>query len=356
MISNELGHIVSKQLNEQPLAVLPGFGGFVKDHIGAQLDELRNKIHPPKNTVIFNARLVHNDGLLIASVSADSDVTYAEADMWLTDAISELKFRLDNTETVSWEGLGQLKKSADGAIEFHAIDMAEIQDEFFGLKPVTLRPVEKDNIDKVKELVAIDGPVIKTVRTIPLRKVASYAAAAVFAGFLIWAPIKTDVLSNSKTLVHEMNTFATTSNSVYSPRSFNDAWLSQGFEKEDALSDKFEKEYLNLYLTKNTANPIVVKTDAIPSEEVSTIENEPVAETLESASSYQVIAAAFLSRSDAADYVAKMIKRGFGAEYAGTESGEHLVAYGTYDSIDDAKKMLLSVSLSNKKARIVSGS
>ena len=352
MISNELGHIVSKQLNEQPLAVLPGFGGFVKDHVGAQLDELRNRIHPPKNTVIFNARLVHNDGLLIASVSADSYVTYAEADMWLTDAISELKFRLNNTETVSWEGLGQLKKSAYGAIEFHAVDVAEIQDEFFGLKPVTLRPVEKDNIDKVKELVAIDGPVIKTVRTIPLRKVASYAAAAVFAGFLIWAPIKTGGLSNGKTLVHQMNPFATTSNSVYSPRSFNDAWLRRGFEKEDALSDKFEKEYINLYLTKNTVNPIVVKTDAIPSEEVSSIEND----TLESASSYQVIAAAFLSRSDAADYVAKMIKRGFGAEYAGAESGKHLVAYGTYDSIDDAKKVLSSVSLSNKTARIVSGS
>ncbi|MGB0369322.1 MAG: SPOR domain-containing protein [Flavobacteriales bacterium] len=354
MISNELGHIVSKQLNEQPLAVLPGFGGFVKDHVGAQLDELRNRIHPPKNTVVFNARLVHNDGLLVASVSADSDITYAEADMWLTDAISELKFRLDNTETVSWEGLGQLKKSVDGVIEFHAVDVAEIQDEFFGLKPVALRPVEKDNVDKARELVAVDGPVIKTIRTIPLKKVASYAAAAVFAGLLIWTPINTDLLSNGKTLVHQMNPFATNSNAVYSPRSFNDAWLAQGFEKEDALSDKFQKEYLNLYLTKNTANPIVVKTDAIPSEEVAIIHNEPIAELPKEASSYQVIAATFSSKSDAADYVAKMIKRGFGAEYAGTENSKHLVAYGTYNSIEDAQKMLSSVSLSNKEARIVS--
>ena len=99
------------------------------------------------------------------------------------------------------------------------MDVAEIQDEFFGLKPVSLRPVEKDNVDKVKELVAVDGPVIKTVRTIPIKKVASYAAAAVFAGLLIWTPIKTGVLSNGKTLVHQMNPFATNSNSVYSPRS-----------------------------------------------------------------------------------------------------------------------------------------
>ena len=353
MISNKLGHIVSKQLNEQPLAVLPGFGGFVKDHVGAQLDELRNRIHPPKNTVIFNARLVHNDGLLVASISADCDVTYAEADVWLTDAISELKFRLNNTETVSWEGLGQLKKNINGTVEFHAVDIAEIQNEFFGLKPVALRPVEKDNVDRAKELVSAEGPVVKTLRTIPIRKVAGYATAAVFAGLLIWTPIKTGVLSNSKTLVHEMNPFATGSNPVYSPRSFNDTWLTRGFEKEDALSDKFQKEYLNLYLTNNTSNPIVVKTDAIPSEEVSAIEDNPISET---ATSYQVIAATFSSKSDAADYVANMIKRGFGAEYAGTENGKHLVAYGTYNSIEDAKKMLKSVSLSNKEARIVSES
>lgn len=356
MISNELGHSITNQLSEQPLAVLPGFGGFVKDHVGAQLDELRNRIHPPKNTVIFNARLVHNDGLMVASISADRDVTYSEADAWLTDAISELKFRLDNTETVSWEGLGQLKKTADGAIEFHAVESATIQDEFFGLKPVTLRPVEKDNVDKVRELVASDGPVATKVRTLPITKVAKYAAAAVAAGILIWMPLKTDVLSNGKTLVHQMNPFAQNTEIAYSSRTFNEAWLAKGFEKEDVLAAKYQQEYLNLYLTKKTGNSIVVKTNAIPSEEVKTDIVDDVTALNEEATSFQVIAATFKSKSDAADYVATMIKRGFGAEYAGQDNTGHLVAYGTYDSMVDAKKMLASVSLSNKEARIVSGS
>ena len=352
MISNELGHIVSMQLSEQPLAELPGFGGFVKDHVGAQLDELRNRIHPPKNTVIFNARLVHNDGLLVASISAESDITYAEADTWLTDAVSELKFRLDNTETVSWEGLGQLKKSIDGAIEFHAVEMANIQDEFFGLKPVTLRLVEKDNVAKVKELVAADGPVATKVRTLPITRVAKYAAAAVAFGFLIWMPLQKGVLDNGKMLVHQMNPFAQNTETTYSSRNFNENWLTKGFEKEDALAAKYKKEYLNLYLTKNTDNPIVVKTDATQSDEVKVDAPEMVIEPVSIATSFQVIAATFKSKSDASDYVAKMIKRGFGAEYAGQEMGKHLVAYGTYNSIEDANKMLKSVSISNKKARI----
>ena len=71
------------------------------------------------------------------------------------------------------------------------------------------------------------------------------------------------------------------------------------------LSDKFQKEYLNLYVTENSGNPIVVKTGARPSEEMAIIENTPAVETVETASSYQVIAATFSNRSDAADYVAK---------------------------------------------------
>ncbi len=358
MISTELGHIVVKQLNDHPLAVLPGFGGFVKDQIGAQFDSLRNRVHPPKNTVVFNARLVHNDGLLVASVSADRDVTYAEADIWLTDAISELRFRLDNTDTVSWEGLGKLKKTTDGSVEFQAVELPELQDEFFGLKPVSLEPVEKDNVVKVKELVAADGPVASKVRTIPLTKITRYAAAAVAAGILIWMPFKTDVLDNGKMLVHQMNPFAVNSENSYTARSFDDNWLQRGFEKEDVLADKFQKEYLKLYLTDDSSNPIMVKTDAIPTENIDEI---PVDSTqpekpVKTASSYKVIAATFKSKSAAADYVAKMIKRGFGAEYAGAENGQHLVAYGTYDSLEDANKMLRSVSISNKEARIVSGS
>jgi hypothetical protein len=356
MISNQLGHIVSKQLSEQPLAVLPGFGGFVKDHMGAQLDEFRNRIHPPKNTVIFNTRLVHNDGLLVASISADSNITYAEADVWLTDAISELKFRLDDSQEVSWEGLGQLKKTVDGTVEFHTVETADIQEDFFGLKPVILCPVEKDNVDKVKELVAAHGPVASKIRTLPIAKVARYAAAAIAAGILIWMPLQKGVLDNGNTLVHQMNPFAQTTSTAYTPRAFNEGWLANGFEKEGSLTDSYDKKYLNLYLTDKANNPIVVRTDAVSSDISKDVIEDADLEVSSETSPFQVIAASFKSKSDAANYVAKMIKRGFIAEYAGTENGMHLVAYGTYGSLEDANKMLNSVSLSNKEARIISGS
>jgi len=355
MLSNQLGHIITEQLREQPLVVLPSFGGFVKDQISAELDEMRNRIHPPKNTVVFNARLSHNDGLLIAAFAIENEVSYSAADKLLTDAISELRFRLNNGESVVWEGLGNLKKSFEGSIEFEATAVPELQDEFFGLKPVSLNRVEKDNVDKVRELVAADGPVVTKVRTLPIKRIASYAAAAVAVGFLLWMPIQNGALNNGKMLAHQFNPFPTNTEVSYSSRQFDEGWINKGFEREDALSAKHEKEYLSLYLAKNPAKPIVVKTDAIPSTEVGFEEEEPTSSIDESASSFRVIAATFGTKNEAADYVAKMIKRGFGAEYAGRDNSGHLVAYGTYGSLTDAEKMLKSVSLSNKQARIVSG-
>ncbi|MCF8465398.1 MAG: SPOR domain-containing protein [Flavobacteriales bacterium] len=353
MLSNQLGHIINEQLRNQRLVVLPGFGGFVKDRISAELDELRNRIHPPKNTVIFNARLSHNDGLLIAAFADENEVCYSTADKLLTDSISELRFRLNNGETIVWEGLGNLKKSIEGSIEFEAAATPEIQDEFFGLKPVSLSRVEKDNVDKVRQLVAADGPVVTTVRTLPIKRVATYAAAAVAVGFLAWIPIQNGALNNGKMLAHQLNPFAITTEASYAARQFDENWLSKGFERQDALAAKYDQEYLSLYLAKNSSNPIVVKTDAIPSTEVNS--EEGAWEITENAASYKVIAATFRTKNEAADYVATMIKRGFGAEYAGQEGNSYMVAYGTYSSIEDAKNMLASVSLSNKEARIVSG-
>jgi hypothetical protein len=356
MLSNKLGHIIADQLRDQPLVVLPGFGGFVKDRIGAELDELRNRVHPPKNSVIFNAKLNHNDGLLIAALAAANEVKYDEADKLLTDAISELRFRLNNGESVVWDELGTLRKSVAGNLEFEAIALPEIQDEFFGLKPVSLRPVEKDNVDKVRELVAVDGPMATKVRTLPIKRIASYAAAAVAVGFLMWMPIQNGALDNGKMLAHQLNPFAVSTEVAYSAREFDENWINKGFERKDVLADKYSQEYLALYLSKNAAKPIIVKTDAVPSNEVNIEPDAIETEVLRPSSSYKVIAATFSSKSEAADHVAKMIKRGFGAEYAGKDASGHLVAYGSYSSIEDAKKMLSSVSLSNKEARIVSGS
>jgi hypothetical protein len=355
MSTDQLGHIILQLLADRTLVVLPGFGGFVKDHVGAELDALRNRVHPPRNTVIFNSKLNHNDGLLVAAIASTLEISYAEADVRMTDAISELRFRLNSGVSVAWEDLGVLKRTVSGNIEFVAVARPAIQADFFGLKPVSLTKVEKDNVDRMRQLVATDGPVASRVRTLPLKRVASYAAAAMAIGFLAWLPIQNGALNNGKMLAHQLNPFAMNTQTAYSPREFREDWINKGFEREDAFAARFEQEYLSLYLAKDALNPIIVKTDAIPTTEVDHGTEVSASPINEKATYFRVIAATFATRSMADEHVTKMISRGFNAEYAGKDASGHLVAYGSYPSMEDATKMLASVSLSNKEARVVSG-
>lgn len=355
MLIDELGHIILTQLNEQPLVVLPGFGGFVKDQVSAELDTSRGRIHPPKNTIVFNSRLSHNDGQLIAAIATEQEVSYNEADVWLTDAISELKFLLEHERQAEIPGIGTLKKTLEESLVFEVVDEPLLVDDFFGLKPLSAKPIEEDNLDKAKKLVSPEGLVATKVRTLPIKQIAKYAAAAVTIGLIAWLPVQNGALQNGKMLAQEFNPFSTKTEAAYSSRTFNENWLNKGFEREDVLADKFSKEFISLYVSDNAKNAIVVKTDAIPTELGSTLDESAtkIESPIEEASRYRVIAATFKSRSEAANYVAKMIKRGFGAEYAGVKNNQHLVAYGTYNSKADAEKMLASVSLSNKQAQIV---
>ncbi len=356
MLSDQLGHIIHEQLCNQRLVVLPGFGGFVMEIIPSELDELRNRIHPPRETVLFNTKLEHNDGLLISTIAQNHELSYASADNWLTDAISEVRFRLENKETIHWAGVGTLKKTLEGKVEFHFEGDEALFGDGFGLRPLSLHIAEKDNVDKIRKLVTADGPVATAARTIPLKRIVRYAAAAVTVGLLMWIPFQKGIDGNGQMLVHQLNPFAVNTDVSYAPRTYQENWLPKGLEKPDALSERHDKEFLSLHVANSSGAGIVVKTDAVPLNELtsdSTIVEE-IPDT--TPTSYVVIAASFSSKKGALNYVADMKKRGFGAEYAGTDETGHLVAYGSYDSLEDANSMLASVSLSNKEARIVSGS
>lgn len=351
MHSDQLGHIICEQLREEPLAVLPGFGAFVRDRVGASLDEQRGRIEPPHHTVIFNVRLTHNDGLLMAAVAQKMELSYADADTWITEAITELRSRLSAGETVTLEGLGELSLSAEGAIGFKAVQTPNVQNLFFGLRPTSVQLVEKDNVDKVRELVGSDGSVVMKMRTLPLKRIASYAAAAVAVGFMMWIPIQRGGLPNSSSLVQELNPFAAVSETTYAPRSFDENWLPKGFETTRKRISSSDGNRMNLSLTEGTSKTVFIRNEATTNVEDVPLEHTPSSTT----TSYKVIAATFATRSEAADRVAKMIKRGFAAEYAGQDAQGHMVAYGTYSSLEDAEATLRSVQLSNKEARIVSG-
>lgn len=320
MYTQQLGHIVQQLLRQHPMVILPGLGGLVIVRVPAQLDAQRGRIVPPSSTILFNAQLNHNDGLLAQTVASHWGFGPREADNWITDAISELRFTLASGSSVEWIGIGTLKHNYEGRIQFIADAENTISSEAFGLKPLQLTEVHHQRNLNVRAL--------DTVLALPVKRIASYAAAAMMAGLMIWLPFQKGVVSNGKQFVAEMGLMPVSSEMAYSPRIFQPTW-------------------------EITPEEILGVSTALPVENIAA-ETEIVVEDIASLKQFHVVAASFATKAEAEAHRSKLQQRGFGAEYAGMAANRsHLVAYATYTTMADAEAMLASVSLSNKDAHII---
>ncbi len=324
MYVKQLGLIVQQLLQQHPMVILPGVGGFVVERVSAQLDTQRGRITPPSFTVLFNAQLSHNDGLLAQSIAAHWGFSLSEADNWLTDAIAELRFCFANNETVQWLGIGQLQQNWEGRIQFVPEEGGMVMPELFGLRPIQLT--------EIRHKVDLTERTLEVVRTVPVKRIVSYAAAAMLAGVMIWLPFQEGAVSTGKQLAAEMGVMSWGAKSQYTPRTFSPTWELESVSESDKAT------------LESSATAEI-------SEEAPVLEQAPA---VVYPTRFYVVAGSYATKTQADAYLTSLLNRGFEAEYAGEDAnGTHLVAYGTYSTMNDASSMLASVSLSNKEARIV---
>ncbi|MCK5765559.1 MAG: SPOR domain-containing protein, partial [Bacteroidales bacterium] len=60
---------ISELLFDHDCVILPGVGGFLTNYSGARIHPIRHSFQPAARTLVFNANLRTNDGLLIDYVS-----------------------------------------------------------------------------------------------------------------------------------------------------------------------------------------------------------------------------------------------------------------------------------------------
>lgn len=301
------------------MVILPGFGGLVLERVPAQLDSQRGRLVPPSDVLMFNARLHHNDGLLTEAVAAQWDFPITEADNWLTDAITELRFVLNGGGKVEWPGVGSFSRNVEGRIHFVAATDRQSAPDNFGLRPLQLTEVQRSTDLRVRTMEA--------ARALPAKRIIGYAAAAMAVGLLAWLPFQQGVVDGGRQLVAEMGLMNLSSQSAYSPREFRPLWEPLAENLSEGISDE-------VMLTDETA----------------------VAEerTVMYPTHFHVVAATFNTLQEAEAYRNKLVSRGFSAELAGTDAeGRHAVAYGTYGSMEQAEAMLASVRISNSEARVI---
>lgn len=154
---------------------IPDFGGFIINIDPAVLCS-NGEINPPKQNIVFNPDLKHDDGILTSYISKDENIPYNIASRKIKSVVSELKIDIKSGKRIVCSRLGELIMNDEGNITFIANKLM-LFPLLLGLTPT-----------EIKRLSVIDNIAIKERRNVSLKYVTGSIAAAAAAILLFIAP------------------------------------------------------------------------------------------------------------------------------------------------------------------------
>jgi hypothetical protein len=131
---------IAELLFSKDLVIVPGFGGFVAEEVGADVDQVLGKISPPAKKIKFNDNLIVNDGILSSFLMEKYSLSKLSAEMEIESFVKRANKLLDNREIIVFPNLGRLYKDFQGTFKFLQ-DNSNHNTDVFGLGDVHARPI-----------------------------------------------------------------------------------------------------------------------------------------------------------------------------------------------------------------------
>jgi len=163
--------------------VVPGLGGFVFHAVPARYDADARVLVPPGREVVFNPRLIHNDGVLAHALAVGMGWPYAEALGVIEQEAAAMRSALSTGAAVVLPEVGRLYREA-GSVRFVADAGLERDLRSFGLQRLPLVPLVLPSAVPADVLDAAEAPVVPFRRA--LLRVAAVLAVPVSVGAASW--------------------------------------------------------------------------------------------------------------------------------------------------------------------------
>ncbi len=321
-------YCIGELLYSNDCVILPGFGGFVTHYVPASIHPINHTFNPPSKSILFNSKLVRDDGLLLDFIAEKEGLTYADVKIRVAEFVNEVTNKLRSGETVVFNNIGSLKHDPQGNLLFNPDGSVNYLEESFGLPSFVSQPVIRKPLHKRLETTFIDRKPTTEKRS--RRKRAVWATAAVlpvllvFGWFIFFGDIlpdntqKTGIVTLPDTELNEDKDANNPNNAdSYSPEGKNPPLESLDFSDTD------------LEKPENTTTP----EDTPP---------EPVVIQKQ----YYIIGGAFGVEANADKYVATLRQNGWDAKRAGlSPNGFHMVSYM---STVDKNEALLNLAMIRK--------
>ncbi len=316
----KVAYYISELLFTNDCVVVPGFGGFVSNYAPAKIHPVNHTFYPPSKSVLFNSKLLSDDGLLLHTISISEGIAYHQAKQMVEDFTDNCLHRLNEGKSVKLERIGKIRKDDDGHFLFDPDTTVNYLEESFGLPSFMSPPVERTSMHKRMEKRFIDRrPRPETVVKSKKMHWASVALIPVLLliGWIIFNPTL-DYKGSQRSGVM----------SVSEPEINN---VGSGNFETNLNPDPIEPTE-----SLNNSNPSVIpdKHNDIVSQKtpVNEVKNQ-------TGLKYYVIGGAFQNRDNADRMLDLMRKDGYPAEEAGQNpAGLYMVSY--FSSVDKSEALV----------------
>jgi hypothetical protein len=337
--------IIGDLLLQHNCVIVPAFGGFVTQRVGAQLDVVNGTMTPPRKAILFNRQLINNDGLLISSFAHHNNVSYNEAQAAILEAITQWHSGLKQGQRISIDRVGFLYFDQERNLCFEQDRFYNLLMESYGLgaihfvsaadveaktshtaiqelvKEALLTEPIVDFIPSQIEPVAVEtssdeAPVIPIDRLKKPVRVWRYVAAAallpvVFYSF--WIPMKTDVLESGILSVNDFNPFHKTSPAHYKPSA--QSYTNNGTTSQDQLENIPEDiSVFSFSVDDDWYIPVRVRQTTQATSTNDNPATEPVVSAPVAKSGSHIIVGCFSNISNANNLVKDLRAKGFDAQ------------------------------------------
>lgn len=154
-------------LTKHECVTIPGFGAFVVQPVSYSGTKISGMFPAPAYCLGFNAGLSHNDGLLVDSIRKEQQISYNEANLYVTRFVEDLSQKLQLQREVFIPGVGTLQ-IAEGRIIFSPAEFMTCNASNYGLADSYMLSLSE--LMRTSERIKEDPVVVRDVVWIPLNK------------------------------------------------------------------------------------------------------------------------------------------------------------------------------------------
>ena len=148
-----LANYINDLLYRYDCVIVPDFGGFVTNKIGAKVNNFTHTFYPPTKQISFNSHLKHNDGLLANYIASAENISFEKASTAISLSVIKWQNELQS-KNVEINNLGSLSLNNDKKIVFEPNTEVNFLTESFGLSSIESSAIKRYK-EQVKPLVTV---------------------------------------------------------------------------------------------------------------------------------------------------------------------------------------------------------